>query len=660
MKLISSLLLCGLAAVTLAAAEAPTGVIPLEDFFRPAAFSEIKISPSGTKVAALSKWKEHDNLYVIDLKTKKPIQLTGDDTMDVTGVHWVGDDRLIYTLRADGYGTGGLFAIDANGKNSRVLAPSVMEQRRRGTVAFRALGFLDFYGDSTDEILVVSNERRELDFDVYRMNVRTGIKQMVAMNPGDIRDWVADGNGVVRAGFGERGRETFVVYRDSPKAPWREVHRVDVLQGSLEPLAFDQEDKLLYVRSTVDRDTAAICLLDPANGAIVRELFSDPNYDADDVIQSRRDHALLGYAIDAEKERLVWADPARAKLQSLLDQELPETLNRFVSSSCDEIWHVVVAHSDRAPGTYYLFNAKELTLERLIDTRPWLKPAQLSAMQPIAYAARDGLTIHGYLTLPAGREPKNLPLVVNPHGGPWARDSWGFNDEVQFLASRGYAVLQLNFRGSIGYGRKFKEAGYGQWGLKMQDDITDGVKWAIAQGIADPDRVAIYGASYGGYAAMAGLTFTPELYRCGVNYVGVTDIGLLLKTIPKSWESTRAQVELMTGNAKQDRERIEAASVTKHADQIRVPVFFAYGEQDDRIDMRHATKLANQLRHNGVAVTWMSRANEGHGYYRWENKIDFYTALEKFLAENTGPKQPSSGQIGESKVVEMLATVPAK
>lgn len=656
MKLFSFLGVCGLALAGSMRGVEPAPVPSLEDFFRPAAFSEIKISPSGTKVAALSKWKEHSNLYVIDLKTKRPIQLTGLDTQDVARVRWVGDDRLIFTCVDDGYLTGGLFAIDADGKNSRALAPSVRQQANRGVIAVRITDFLAFYGDSTEEILVVSNERRDVDPDVYRMSVRTGLKQMVARNPGDVQVWVADGKGVVRAGFGERGRETFVVYRDDAKSPWREVYHVDLLKGSVEPLQFDQENRLLYVRSSVGRDTAAICLFDPAKGEIVRELYADPVYDAGEVLLKRSDRSLLGYYLEAEKERFVWTDPAMAKIQALLDQELPQTLNQIASFSLDQTWAVILASSDRAPGTYFLFNTRELTLEKLIEEKPWLKASQLGEMRPITYTARDGLTIRGYLTIPPGVEPKDLPMIVNPHGGPWARDSWGFNEEVHFLASRGYAVLQINFRGSIGYGRKFKEAGYGQWGLKMQDDITDGVKWAVAEGIADPNRVAIYGASYGGYAAMAGMAFTPELYRCGVNYVGVTDIGLLLKTMPKSWELIRAQVELMTGNAKKDREQIEAASVTKHADQIRSPVFFAYGELDDRIDMRHATKLATQLRHNGVPVTWMTRANEGHGYRHWDNKIAFYTDLEKFLAEYTKP----AGQIGESRVIEMPITVPAK
>jgi len=244
--------------------------------------------------------------------------------------------------------------------------------------------------------------------------------------------------------------------------------------------------------------------------------------------------------------------------------------------------------------------------------------------------------------VPAGGETAKLPLIVNPHGGPWARDHWGFNPEVQFLASRGYAVLQMNFRGSTGYGRKLLESGYGQWGLAMQDDITDGVRWAIEQGIADPKRVAIYGASYGGYAAMAGLAFTPELYRCAVNYVGVTDIELLLRTIPQSWEPARDALETMTGNARIDRARLESTSPLKNADKIRAPVFFAYGERDDRVDMKHATRLASRLKANGVEVEFMSRPDEGHGYRRWKNKIAFYKALEAFLAKHLAPAKPSA------------------
>ncbi len=302
------------------------GRIPLEDFFRDYTFDEIEVSPDGSKVAALSKWKEHLNLYVIDLKTKRPIQLTGLTTQDVIGVRWIGSNRLIFTGRDDGYGTGGLFAIDADGRHSTTLAPSIEQQDRSGkSVTARLTEFLDHFGDSTDEILVTSNERREFDPDVYRMNVHTGVKRIVAHNPGDVRIWVADHKGAVRAGFGERGRERFLVYRDSPTGEWREVKRWDFLKGTVAPLAFDQANRLLYVSSNLDRNTAAMCLFDPATGEIVKQLFANDTYDADQVILSPADKSLLGFSYLGEKPEVVWVDDSMKDLQRLVDQELPDS-----------------------------------------------------------------------------------------------------------------------------------------------------------------------------------------------------------------------------------------------------------------------------------------------------------------------------------------------
>jgi dipeptidyl aminopeptidase/acylaminoacyl peptidase len=379
------------------------------------------------------------------------------------------------------------------------------------------------------------------------------------------------------------------------------------------------------------RSRAAIALFDPSTGEEVKELFSDPVYDAGGVRLSRVDHHLLGFTCERDKPTVVWTDQRMQILQTLIDREFPATKNDFTSRSDDLQWMIVFAHSDRDPGTYYMLNTTKPTLEQLVVTMPWIKPAKMAEMRPITYQARDGLTIHGYLSLPAGSDGKNLPLIVNPHGGPWVRDEWGFNPEIQFFASRGYAVLQMNFRGSTGYGSGFEAAGFGQWGLSMQDDITDGVKWAIAQGIADPKHIAIYGASYGGYAAMAGLAFTPELYCCGINYVGVTDIKLLLKTLPKSWN--REIVEAMTGNSKRDGKQLEATSPMDHPERIRVPVLFAYGRLDDRVDLKHGTEMAGDLRARGIPVTLIVRQDEGHGFRHWDNKIELYKAMEEFLGK---------------------------
>lgn len=638
------------AALLQGAAAASAREIPLEDFFKPASFDEIKLSPDGTRVAALSTWKDHLNLYVIDLATKQPRMLTGLTTMDVANVQWVGNDRLVFTGREDGYPTGGIFAIDADGKNSRTLAESVRQQGSQGSYTARMTKFLDYYGDSTDEILVVTNKRRELDPDVARLNVRTGATALVARNPGGVGDWLADHNGVVRLGFGEEGREQFLVARSAQDQEWKEIRRWDFRKGTIRPLAFDEKSERVFVATSMDRDTMAVALMDPATGEISEEVFSDPTYDVGNVLQAPKSKRLLGFAYEAEKSKYVWKDPGFARLQTMLDEELPDTFNEIYSVSRDLSRVIVLASSDRDPGVFYLFQPKALTLEKLVARRDWLKPDELAEMRPVAFPARDGLPLHGYLTLPVGYQPgQKVPLIVNPHGGPWVRDVWEFSNEVQFFANRGYAVLRVNFRGSTGYGRKFTEAGYGQWGLSMQDDITDAVQWAVGQGYADPDRIAIYGASYGGYATMAGLAFTPELYRCGINYVGVTDIELLLRTIPQGWEAMRAALEEMTGKPSRDREQLQATSPMRHVDQIRVPVFFAYGELDDRVDMKHGTRVANALKGRGIPVQVMTRANEGHGYYHMENKLALYAAMETFLAKYMAPRAHAPADTSEGK-----------
>src|SRR5207245_4114679 len=255
-------------------------------------------------------------------------------------------------------------------------------------------------------------------------------------------------------------------------------------------------------------------------------------------------------------------------------------------------------------------------------------------MKPIEFKTRDGLTIHGYLTLPLGRDPKNLPVVVNPHGGPWARDSWGYNPEVQFLANRGYAVVQVKFRGATGYGRKFWESSFKQWGRTMQDDISDGVQWLIEQGIADPKRVAIYGGSYGGYATLAGVTFTPDLYAAAVDYVGVSNLFTFLNTIPPYWKPYLDMWHEMVGDPERDKALLEQASPVFHADKIRVPVLIAQGAKDPRVNVDESDQMVAALKQRGVAVEYILKDNEGHGFHNEENRFEFYEAMERFLARH--------------------------
>jgi dipeptidyl aminopeptidase/acylaminoacyl peptidase len=626
------LLLLLTAGVSYSASTAPAPRLATESFFRRYDFNSLVLSPDGSKVAVVARQEEGLQLFVIDLATKQPRRITNFPARDVAGVAWLSPERLLFKVTEDSYDVGGLFAINADGSRFRVLAESIDQQGGRGAFVYRDTNFLSRIND--EEILVVSNERLLEEADVYRLNTYNGRRRLVARNPGGVSHWVADHTGAVRAAFGERGLERFVLYRDRPDGEWREVRRSDIAAGQILPLQFTADNRRLYVSSNVDRDTAAIMIFDPTTGEMVEEIFADAHYDVEDVLLDRQDHRLLGVAYDAERPVLRWLDPGLQRLQTMLDEALPDTRNRIVSRSHGGRWAVILAHTDRDPGTYYLLQTETLAMEQLVRRAPWIEPDQMAEMRPIEYRARDGMTMHGYLTLPVGGEGRAHPLIVNPHGGPWARDTWGFNREVQFLANRGYAVLQINFRGSTGYGRRHLEAGYNQWGLAMQDDITDGVRWAIEQGYADPVRVAIYGASYGGYATMAGLAFTPELYRCGINYVGVTDIELLLRTIPKWWEPARERLEAMTGHARRDRERLRATSPLRNVANIRAPVLLAYGEQDPRVVLKHAQQLVSELKRHDKPHEVIIKRDEGHGFYRLRNQLEFYGRMEKFLAQH--------------------------
>jgi dipeptidyl aminopeptidase/acylaminoacyl peptidase len=281
-------------------------------------------------------------------------------------------------------------------------------------------------------------------------------------------------------------------------------------------------------------------------------------------------------------------------------------------------------------------------LTKIADRNPWLHEDQLAEMKPIQYQSRDGLTIHGYLTLPKGRDPKNLPVVVNPHGGPWVRDNWGFNPEVQFLANRGYAVLQVNYRGSTGYGREFWEASFKQWGGTMQDDITDGVNWLVSQGIADPKRVAIYGGSYGGYAVLEGLTKNPDLFAAGVDYVGVSNLFTFLKTVPPYWKPYLDMMYEMVGNPEIDKDWFQAHSPALNADKIKAPLFVAQGAKDPRVNINESNQIVEALKKRGVDVQYMVKPDEGHGFRNEENRFDFYEAMEVFLSKYLTPQPAKS------------------
>jgi dipeptidyl aminopeptidase/acylaminoacyl peptidase len=344
--------------------------------------------------------------------------------------------------------------------------------------------------------------------------------------------------------------------------------------------------------------------------------------------------------VDDRIHRHYFDDWARDVMTDL-ERQLPGHEVHVASITRDESRAIVRATSDRSPGSMWIYDVASRRLVKLADMKPWLDPDDMVPMSPIHLSARDGMPLNGYLTLPAGHafgEPvaEPLPLIVNPHGGPWARDMWGFNVEAQLLANRGYAVLQLNFRGSTGYGRAFWEASFGQWGRTMQNDIDDAIDWLVAQGIADPARIGIYGASYGGYATLAGVAFTPERYAAAVDYVGVSNLFTLLESMPPYWKPMLDMMYEMIGDPHTEagKQALHDASPLFFVDRIVTPLFVAQGANDPRVKQAESDQIVDALRARGVDVQYMLKENEGHGFRNEENQFEFYEAMETFLAEH--------------------------
>src|SRR5690606_32838701 len=468
--------------------------------------------------------------------------------------------------------------------------------------------------DDPEHILVAHNQENPELFNIYRINIHTGKSQLVANNPGNVVGWQTDHEGHVRLAITSDGLNTDLLYRANETDDFTSIICTD-FRTSVSPLFFTSDNQRFYALSNRHRDTLSLVLVDrsgPEEEALVYEVADD---DLGGAGYSRLRKVLTAAYYESDKLRYHFFDELSARRHTKLSERLPGYEINLQSATRDEQKFIVAAHNDQTPGTRYIYDEESDTLSKLVDINPALPEAHMAPMKPVRFMARDGLSIQAYLTVPVNSDGKNLPLIVNPHGGPWARDSWGFNPEVQFLANRGYAVLQINFRGSVGFGRKFWEASFGQWGLSMQDDITDGVHWAIDQGIADPKRIAIYGGSYGGYATLAGICKTPDLYAAAVDYVGVSNLLTFMNTIPPYWKPLLEKMYAMVGHPEHDNERLVATSPALQAHKIRTPLFVAQGAQDPRVNIAESDQMVEALRDRGIEVDYLVKDNEGHGFH---------------------------------------------
>ena len=605
---------------------APVRSIPIRDFFKNPQEAGHQISPDGRYLSWLAPYERRLNVYVRPVGGGETVRVTSETARDMSGYFWKGE-RILFVKDFGGDENFHVVSVNLKGEDLKDLTPG---EKVRAQI-------VDGLIDDDRNIIVSHNKRDAKVFDVFRTDVVTAAETLIAQNPGNITSWLTDHNGKLRAAGATDGVNNTMLYRENESDTFKPVVTTS-FKETLSPLFFTFDNKRLYVASNRGRDKAAVFEFDPATGKEGRMIAEHADVDVTRLTYSRKRKVLTTASYTTWKTERKFLDPEIETMFRAVEKELPGYEISFTSANKAEDKFIVASFNDKTRGKRYLFDKATGKLTFLADVSPWLAESDLADMKPVSYKSRDGLTINGYLTLPKGVPAKNLPVVVNPHGGPWARDQWGFNPEVQFLANRGYAVFQMNFRGSVGYGRKFWESSFKQWGKTMQDDITDGVNYLIAEGIADPKKVAIYGGSYGGYATLAAITSTPDLYAAAVDYVGVSNLFTFMNTIPPYWKPYLEMLYEMVGHPEKDKELLAANSPALHADKIKTPLLIAQGAKDPRVNKAESDQMVEALTKRGVQVEYLVKDNEGHGFQNEENRFEFYGAMENFLAKNLRPE----------------------
>ncbi len=610
-------------------AEKTPKLIPREVLFGNPERVQPRLSPDGTRLSYLAPKDGVLNVWVgpVGGGNEEFQPVTDDRKRGIQAHFWAEDNRhVVYVQDEAGDENWRVHAVDPATREDRDLTPYAEVQAQLVAKSRRF----------PDELLVGLNKENPELHDAYRLTLSTGGLELVAKNPGNVVGWVADRDFRVRGALAATAEGGFdLLVREGEEAAFRQPaswDKEDALSSG--PVGFTGDGEKMYLLDSRGANAARLTVFDPAGGES-EVLVEDPRYDVGQVMTHPDTHEAQAAAIERARTEWVVLDGGIREDFETIGKLGRGDFDVVSRDHADENWLVAFIADDNGP-SYYSYDRREKKGMHLFDARPDLGDYELSRMRPISFTARDGLRIEGYLTLPPGVEDGPVPMVLNVHGGPWARDGWGYDPEAQWLANRGYACLQVNYRGSTGYGKDFLNAGNREWGAKMHDDLVDAVEWAISEGIADPERVAIYGGSYGGYAALVGATFTPELFRCAVDIVGPSSLVTLIESIPPYWKPLISTFHERVGNPETEREFLESRSPLFFVDRIRVPMLIAQGANDPRVKQAESEQIVAAMKERGIDHEYLLFEDEGHGFARPENRLEFYAAAEKFLARHLG------------------------
>lgn len=604
-----------------------TALIPREILFGNPDKTSPQLSPDGKKMAYLAPVNNVLNVWVGAIGSDDYQPVTSDTDRGVRFYLWAADNRhILYIQDVGGNENWRLYATDLETRETRDLTPFENVQ----------VQLIDRDKHFPNELLIAMNKENPQVHDVYHLDLPSGELTLVARNPGNISGWVTDARFKVRGAvtaLPDGGSELLV--RDAENADWRTVVSWDADDSlTSDPVGFSGDGKAIYLRDSRQANAGRLVKLTLAGGDMA-VLAADAQYDVGSVMIHPDNHEVQAVAFNRDRNEWQVIDEAIQQDFAAIQRLHRGDFAIISRDDADATW-IVAFTLDDGPVPFYAYDRKERRATFLFDNQPALSKYTLATMQPIAFTSRDGLTVHGYLTLPPGGQRTDLPMVLNVHGGPWGRDGWGYRPDAQWFANRGYACLQVNFRGSTGYGKDFLNAGDKEWGRNMHHDLVDGVQWAIDQGIADPKKVAIFGGSYGGYAALVGATFTPDLFCCAVDIVGPSNLITLIKTIPPYWSTFLATFHKRVGNPDTEAEFLKSRSPLFKVDQIKIPILIGQGANDPRVKQAESEQIVEAMKSKGIAYEYMLFPDEGHGFAKPENRLKFFAAAEKFLATHLG------------------------